>query len=293
MRKVNVTKCKNIENSSFETILYKPKNRGMLLIEHPDSGKVFEIPSNNISEYIYEIKSKTDWIPIWDGDQIKVEDDTVYQYKFVTKYTQKFHLNLILLSHNRFEISSESIERIFKFENDEDFKLTSRYSSNSEFLNGYQFYIEAFLPVLPLGVLVTTDNSVSPLSIISKIFCKYNEQHYQFPYGNVRSSLNPCLAEKHYNIQTSEQFFYRFITSSFNQDLGIHLKYNCNAREVTFNKNHIENELEKEDIGERDLNLIDLIYYLSKLSINEFLEKDLDKFFLKTLKDPKEDTNEI
>lgn len=286
-KRANIVIHKNIENSKFDTIVYREKISKKFLVELPEVGKIFEIPSDDIGQYIRGVKTITNWMYSWDNEYFKINGNEVFHFKNITSDFHKFNINIKTSNiRNKLNFSRENIKKLSKFNNTEDFNINFRREGTArvgddKIMERLAIEINATLPFPPL-VGVTKTNTEQNTFTIKNLFCNLNDEYYHFPYGNVWRNGDLCRG--HIEPGNSKKFLYQFLVSQFNDDLDFDIKYNNNAQ-ITFNNDIIEKELEKE-FNNRSLSLVDILYYFSNLSIPEFQQLNFNKIFLKPLKNP-------
>jgi len=282
----DITRRINTDNTPFYAILYLFKNDNKILVENPEKGICRQLNSSEINKFIKLNKIKTQWIQNVDGSYIRIIDHTIHHILPITHEFQLININF------RYPIKNHTDSKRIRPVLEKNFKLTKSRSTKD---TGGEITISAFLPIWPVWVRVKRDlkNTLSQFQLRT-VYMKHKSQFYRFPYGNVSGQDAVCTGGANYgNYATAEQIWINWFTTMFNRDYKLNLKANKfyfkmtgisdeTVIEPTFDLNEIALKLYSKEY--RNLNLIDVFYYLS--NIEEFDNLEMDKLFIKLPQNP-------
>lgn len=279
--------------SPFSTIIYFFDGTDQILVEKPKIGKCITIRDHQLSNYISLKTIDVNWRALANDQYIKLTNHQTYHvfplfnedYRFVN-FTFNFRKETPL---GMFHPETNEIYQYQNFEV-ENFKLVSTNMSRNDVPENERTYYPTITCRLPLFKLYTkfkiqTDsNNVSSIVNSNKLFMKIDSNFYRFPYGNVDSTDNMCFGDVYRNAKfknSTETQLIKLMSSTFNDDYQFHLKQSTllSSVKTTLDLNYISKKIKTNEF----VSVIDMLYYLSQISIDECYELiDNDKIFYQT-----------
>lgn len=254
-------------NSPFEFIIYKKKHTHDMIVEIPEKGRVSKLRETQLSDYIRLKEITTDWERDIFGNYFKYDKSNLSYIFPLTTDIRNFYIKIRNPFFERFRETIEEVENDF-------FKLVNNIT------------IQLNLPFYPIWV--RCEKKQSQNYIIKKLLMNYDETNIIFPYGNTYANNNLCLGTTQRNQKTTEGLLLSFLESNFNTGLNFQIKHASDLfrsiPEREIDRKPILDIYKIEEILDhsRDsscLHLLDVLYYLSQISIEKFSQYPITKFF--------------
>jgi len=282
---IELVKRVNTDCTPYYAILYLLSNSNKILVENPSKGTCQQLRSSEIGKYIKLNKVKTDWFRNIDGSYMRISNNKTYH---ILPITHELQLVNIRFYYNIPEI--KDFKRI-RSVTEKNFKLVKTSRKTGDKI--YNITINAFLPIWPMWAKVERHLNDENHYTLKTIYMKHGDQFYRFPYGNVSANDAVCTGgANNGQFKTTNQLWINWITTQFNRDYKLNLKankfnfklpeHNETVIEPTFDLNEIALKLYTKSY--RNLNLIDVFYYLA--NIEEFDNLEMDKLFIKLPQNP-------
>ncbi len=282
---IDIIKQVNTNCKLYDMIIYVLSGKDEIMIEKPESGKIFSVPGYKIGKYLKLKKVKTNWIKHIDGSFSKFLDEYHYHIIPLNNEFGFYRLNLVKdLPKNTHRYLRPIITKHFSL-NKAQLKKTSKQ---------YTLSMKMDLPIWPLWALIKSpikESNEEKTFVLSKLFMKIDDQFYRFPYGNVNGSDGVCTgAHNNGHFKEVNQVWANWITTKFNFDYKQNLKANTlddptanrmkkmyELLPVTYDLEHINMMVH---YGRMDrVNIIDFLFYLSHIEMFDHI--DYTKLFFK------------
>jgi hypothetical protein len=304
----NIIKKIQPNDTPFDFALYNYKSKNKILIENFTTGRVIEIDSYRIGEYIHFTNLKTSWKQFTNNSFIKFNDDKFERFtplypesnRFVnitTKTDKRLIANFSYFTINDPNDSSRTLQMVntsvtsekntysYIFKNIKDFEvpnfklITSPNTRqvDENFKPTVNIEIVCKVPFFQLYSIIIPSfeyNSFrysQPLTVM-----KYNNLYYRFPYGNSSNADGICLGIYQYENtkipdSIEELAYSQIVTSKFNGDYNPHIKCDIRAQ-TTLDFQSIKEKINNDDFT---ISYIDVLFYLSQCETLEEINMNL------------------
>ena len=269
----------NTDNTPFKLILYLYKNSLNLLIEDPNTSKMYLTDQYDLQKFIKVKEIETPWIKTIDGSYIKYTTKEIYQVLPIFNNTNFINLEIEI------PLNEKERNRVRKL-NEKHFKITEGKTGSIR--------ISASFPMWNVWGLVQ-NNKDSDLYSLQKTFIKFKNKFYKFPYGNVNDENRVCLGSGTTLFENVKQLWHNYILTIFNRDYGFNIRSHklfeisrITRRKIerfispTFDLEHINILIQLKRFDK--ISLIDMMYYLSNLELID--DDSISELFFKITKMP-------